>query len=266
MTLSCLFHNLALIMETHPTLHTYHDGSRLRIMSAKALIKIPIWKGNRSRDFDHITALKKSIGTDVQNLDKGYHIIKYNEPDATGRQVEQAYIIDGQHRASVLDDFFKTHLFEPDFDVTYTEVGVENEAEAIAYFNRINNAKPIHFKEDPVLIVNRYIEEIVKAFPGTKGAPLLRDKPTNRPYLATQRLRELLIEKVERLICPSNEFARRIVNKNTHMLRELELELAQGIVAAKNLKCAERAIEIGFGLAYDVRMRWLDEILESLGS
>lgn len=250
-------------METHPILHTYHDGSLLRIMSAKSLIKIPIWKGNRSRDFDHITALKKSIGADVQNLDKGYHIIKYNEPDATGRLVEQAYIIDGQHRASILDDFFKTvDGFKPDFDVTYTEVTVENEAEAIAYFNRINNAKPIHFKEDPVLIVNRYIEEIVKAFPGPKGAPLLRDKPTNRPYLATQRLREVLIEKVERLTCPSDEFARRVVDKNTRILRELELELAQGIVAAKNLKCAERTVEIGFALAYDIRMRWLNDILD----
>ena len=230
-------------------------------MSAKGLIKIPIWKGNRSRDFDHIAALKKSIGFDVSNLDKGYHIIKYNEPDATGRLVEQAYIIDGQHRASVLDDFFKSNLFEPDFDVTYTEVAVENEADAIAYFNRINNTKPIHFKEDPVLIVNRYIEEIARAFPGTKGAPLLRDKSTNRPYLATQRLREVLIENVERLTCPPDVFARQIVDKNARILRELELELAQGHVAAKNLKCAERTIELGFALAYDIRMRWLVEVL-----
>lgn len=252
-------------MDAHPILHTYHDGSRLRIMTAKELIKIPIWKGNRSRDFDHIAYLKKLVGDEIRKLDKEYKIIKYNEPDATGRLVEQAYIVDGQHRMSVLDDYFKTNMFEPDFVVTYEEINVANEAEAIACFNRINTVKPILYKEEPVLVVNRYIEEIVRAFPGTRGAPLLRDKPTNRPYLTTQRLRDLLVAKVERLTtCPPDVFARHVVNTNARLLRELEIAIAQAHVATKMLKCAERTVELGFALAYDIRMRWIDEILESL--
>jgi hypothetical protein len=247
-------------MDTHPILHTYHDGSRLRIMSAKTLIQIPIWKGNRSRDFDHIAALKKSIGDDIHNLDKGYHIIKYNEPDASGKLLEQAYIIDGQHRASILEDLFKLRS-ALDFDVTYTEVNVENEAEAIAYFNRINNVKPIHFKEDPILIVNRYIEEIVKAFPGCKNAPLLRDKTTSRPYLATQRLREALIENVDKLHITPTEFTGRVVAKNTRMLLELEIELSQARIPKGSIKIAERTIEHKFALAYDPKLKWIDEIL-----
>jgi hypothetical protein len=248
-------------MDTHPILHTYHDGSRLRIMSAKTLIQIPIWKGNRCRDFDHIAALKKDIGTDFHNLDSGYHIIKYNEPDASGKLVEQAYIIDGQHRASVLEDVFKLHPFERDFDVTYKEVNVENEADAIAYFNRINNVKPIHFKEDPILIVNRYIEEIAKAFPGKKGAPLLRDKPTSRPYLATQRLREALIENVDKLHSTPTEFVALVMAKNTRMLLELEIEFAQARIAEKLINIVERTIEHKFALAYDAKLKWIDEIL-----
>lgn len=251
-------------MDTNPILHTYHDGSRLRIMSAKTLIKIPIWKGNRSRDFEHILELKKRIGDKIHTLDKGYHVIKYNEPDASGRFVEQAYIIDGQHRASVLDDLFKLHPFEFDFNVTYTEVVVENEAEAIAYFNLINHSKPIHFKEDPILIVNRYIEEIAKAFPGKKGTPLLRDKPTSRPYLATQRLREILVEHVDRLkSCTPTEFVSRVVTKNSRMILELEIKLAQAKVSEKMINITERTVECKFALAYDPSLKWIDGVLES---
>lgn len=242
-------------------LHTYHDGSRLRLMSAKTLIQIPIWKGNRCRDSAHVAALKEAVGFAVQHLDKGYHVIKYNEIDAAGAAVATSYIIDGQHRASVLIDFFATNLCEPDFMVTYTEIVVNDEAEAIAYFNRINNAKPIHYKEDPVLVVNRYIEQIVKVLPGPKGQPFFRDKTTHRPYLATERVREILVEKVGRLTLPPVAFARRIVEKNAALVRELELGDAAGTIAEKERKCAQRAIGLGFALGYDARLAWIDEVL-----
>lgn len=105
-----------------PILHIYTDGSKLKLTTAKTLIQIPIWKGNRVKDIYHIAQLKESIGSNIQYLDKGYHVIKYNEIDATGREVEQSYIIDGQHRASVLIDYFNSTLCEPDFPVTYTEL------------------------------------------------------------------------------------------------------------------------------------------------
>ena len=132
-------------MDTRPTLHIYTDASKLKLTTAKTLIQIPIWKGNRVKDRMHIALLKEAIGSNIHYLDKGYHIIKYNETDATGREVEQSYIIDGQHRASVLLEHFNSTLCEPDFPITYTEVCVANEADAIAYFNKINNVKPIHY-------------------------------------------------------------------------------------------------------------------------
>jgi hypothetical protein len=243
-----------------PILHTYHDGSRLRIMSAKKLVTIPIWKGNRIKNKEHLDALKTAIGTDVQNLDKGYHVIKYKEEDDSKALVEASYIIDGQHRVSVLTDFFNTYIMEPDFSVTYTEIIVENEHEAIEYFNRINNAKPIHFKEDPAMIANNYVAAIVKVFPGKKGTPLFRDKATHRPYMETEELRKYLRENADRLKCPPATFAQLLLEKNNRLIRELQLADTMAMIPEKDKKCAQRTIELGFALGYYKRMSWMDEL------
>jgi hypothetical protein len=246
-----------------PILHTYHDGTKLRIMSAKKLITIPIWKGNRIKNKEHLDALKAAIGTQIQSLDKGYHVIKYKEEDDSKALVDAAYIIDGQHRVSVLTDFFNSYILEPDFNVTYTEVVVENEHEAIEYFNRINNVKPIQFKEDPTLIANNYVAAIVKVFPGKKGAPLFRDKATHRPYMVTEELRKYLRENVERLIDPPATFAQKLLEVNRRLLRELELAVGGlGTIPEKEHKCAQRAIEVGFALGYYKGMPWMSEMLD----
>jgi hypothetical protein len=241
-------------------LHTYSDGCQLRLTTAKALIQIPIWKGNRVKDNAHVTALKEAVGSAVQTLDRGYHVIKYREPDAAGTLVEQSYIIDGQHRASVLIDFFASHLCEPDFPVTYIEAVVDNEADAIAYFNRINNVKPIHYKEDPILVANRYVEQIVRALPGTKSVPLFRDKATHRPYMGIDKLRDLLVGSVDKLVCSPAAFARRVVEKNRRLIDEAALGLATGSIPKKEVSIVTRAIELDFALGIDPA-KWFAEIV-----
>lgn len=252
--------NKAPTMES-PTLHTYTDGSKLKLTTAKTLIQIPIWKGNRVKDTSHIAQLKESIGSNIQHLDKGYHIIKYNETDATGREVEQSYIIDGQHRASVLVDFFTSNLCEPDFPVTYTEVTVNNEAEAIAYFNKINNVKPIHYKEDPILVANRYIEQIIKVLPGPTKSPFFRDKATHRPYMQTEKLREALVENIEKIKQKPEVFATIVLEKNKKLLSEMSLALATGSVHKKDMSVVDKAISTGFALGFDTKMNWFYDII-----
>lgn len=248
-------------MDTHPTLHTYTDGSKLKLTNVKALIQIPIWKGNRVKDTSHIAQLKESIGSNIQHLDKGYHIIKYNETDATGRDIEQSYIIDGQHRATVLLDHFNSTLCEPDFPITYTEVCVANEADAIAYFNKINNVKPIHYKEDPKLVVNRFIEAIVKALAGPKKAPFFRNSGCHRPYMSTDRLREVLLVAVDRIKCKPVEFAAKVVDINKKLLSEYILALSLDKVKEKDKSIITRAIEIDFALGIDTSMTWFQKIV-----
>ena len=248
-------------MELNPILHTYTDGSKLKLTSAKALVQIPIWKGNRVKDRMHIALLKEAIGSNIQHLDKGYHIIKYNETDATGAAVEQSYIIDGQHRATVLLDHFNSTLCEPDFPVTYTEVCVANEADAIAYFNKINNVKPIHYKEDPKLVANRFIEAIVKALPGPKKAPFFRNAGCHRPYMSTDRLRDVLLVTVDRIKYKPVEFAAKVVDMNKKLLAEYVLALSLDEVKEKDKSVITRAIEIDFALGIDTSMTCFHKIV-----
>lgn len=237
-------------------IHTYNDGSVLGRMSAQRLMTIPIWKGNRILDSAHVAALKASVAF-VQHLDSGFRIIKYSECDAEGRPVEQRYIVDGQHRLMVIRDHFENGLCEPDFQVTVTEIVVDSEADAIAYFNCINNAKPIHFKEDPVLVANKYVEALIKLYPPTRRVQLIKSIKTVRPYLSVDALREALIVLADRL--PSLEAFGPLVNAaNARLLRDLELSLANGKI--KDGKMVERCLELRFALAYDPKLKWLVEI------
>jgi hypothetical protein len=237
-------------------LHTYNDGSVLYTMSARRLKDIQVWKGNRILDSKHVAAIKESVA-DVRNLDSGFRIIKYSEEDAGGNTVEQRYIIDGQHRIMVIRDYFEEGLCEPDFMVTVTEIAVASETDAIAYFNRINNAKPIHFKEDPVLVANKYVEELIKLYPPTRRVQLIKSIKTVRPYLSVDALREALILLADRLP-PLDLFGPRVVAANARLLRDLELALANGKI--KDAKTAERCLELRFALAFDARLKWLVEI------
>lgn len=242
-------------------LHKYHDGSVLGTMSVRGLLLIPIWKGNRIIDAAHIRTIRESVGDKIQHLDSGYRIICYNEKDVNGATITQRYIVDGQHRLSVLREHFATTLCAPDFEVTVTEITVGSETEAIEYFNRINTAKPIHFAEDPVLVMNRYVAKMEELFPGGRKMQLLRAVATHRPFLHVDRLRDALSANYEALVKVGlADFGTRLVAKNTAILRELELMLAVG-GPVRDEKIAQRCLELGFGLAFDPKLRWVAEIL-----
>jgi hypothetical protein len=60
-------------------LYTYKDGSKLYKMSALMLTRLPIWKGNRIIDLEHVKNIKQSIDNKAYLLDSGYKIIQYDE-------------------------------------------------------------------------------------------------------------------------------------------------------------------------------------------
>lgn len=163
----------------------FHDGSILRPMLARDLVAIPVWKGNRTLDTAHAAAIAAAV-TDIRNLDSGYRIVNYTEPDATGTLMRQSYLIDGQHRCHVL----KNSKEPLEFPVVVTEKDVATESDAIDFFNTINTVKPQQWTIDPALIVNQYIAELEKAF-NTPKVKLIRPS-THRPYLSVDRLRDAL--------------------------------------------------------------------------
>jgi len=228
-------------------LHKYSDGSILRVMDASALIHIPIWKGQRNIDPEHVKNIKES--TKAYLLDSGYKIIRYEEDN-----IEKSYLIDGQHRLSVVIDYLKNKTIEneyfenpiKDFKVTVTEIKVNNEVDAIDYFNKINNVKPIQYEEDPNLIVNKYIQGFNKKFPG-----MCKIK---RPYLSTDKLREALKGRIDSLKKLSiDDFVKECEIHNRKMIEYLKT-----ITNKKDENVIKRMIELDFGLAWD--LKWISKL------
>ena len=243
-------------------LYRYNDGSVLRAMKAKDMITIPVWKGNRILDQDHANHIKKGIHNNVARLDSGYSIIKYEERNADNKVITVSYLIDGQHRASVVRDFYRDNYCEPDFDVTVTELAVESESDAVEYFNRINNVKKQHWKTDPTLLVSKYIVALEKRFNTVKKSLLIRLGSTHRPYLSSEKLREVLKANSGALKYSKEDvdaFVDRVSKKNTELVNQFQLETAMPGIKDSGIK--ERAIALRFALAYDPNLRWVNEML-----
>ena len=239
-------------------LHIYSDGSKLFKMSASALMRIPIWKGNRIIDLDHVKNIKESIDYKAYLLDSGYKTVQYDEMDENNKPFKKTYLIDGQHRISVVADYFENVENSKDFSVTVTEIRVDSEADAIEYFNKINNVKPIQFKEDPNLIINKYIQRLLTSYP--VKSKLFRNGATKRPYLSVDKFRDALLKRVDNLKKISIEkFIKECKITNTKIIQELEIRSLNE--NEKELKIILKILELDFGLAWDDKFKWLDTIL-----
>jgi len=250
-------------VERMQILHTYHDGSVLGVMSSKRLTRLPIWKGQRIMDTGRVSEMKRAVGTQVRCLDSGYHVVKYNEDTADGRRIESVYLIDGQHRAAVIRDFYDETMCEPDFDVTVTERTVESEADAIEYFNQINNVKVQQWAIDPNLLVNNYIHALEMAFNKPKVA-MIRPGKTKRPYLSSDAIRSALTAHAPLIKGVGGAVARFVSASeayNVTRLHQLSIELLYSKSSKDTLK--ESAIKANFALAYDDAMEWVRLVLES---
>lgn len=239
-------------------LHTYHDGSSLMLSTVYNLMKIPNWRGNRILDTDHAKKLQSTV-ENVQLLDKGYYVIVVPETDAGGNVIEQRYIVDGQHRLSILKEARETGFF-PDFPVTYIEKVVESESEAIEYFNTINSMKPMPPQDEdstPETVINRCIVALEKEFNTSKKKTdwCLRATETRRPFLCVHDIRPLLHSNMGRLrLVKPTEFARRVRAWNDKKVEEIELQMAMTIgVPPIRIKCHERR----FVLALDPKLPWI---------
>lgn len=213
-------------------LFTYSDGSILKTMNMKDFLTIPVWKGNRYIDMKRVDLLAKEIGENIKSLDSGYHVI-VQEEDVEGKPLHQAYLIDGQHRREVLLRYYLSGLCLSDFPMTFRELVVKTESDAITYFNQINNMKPMHIEEDPRCVANRFVSALEKGF--DKG--LIRSKTTKRPYLSADILREEL-EKYSKILQTTDPvaFVEKVKLYNTKRLVEMEIEKALGKAIPESYK------------------------------
>jgi hypothetical protein len=227
-------------------------------MSARALAKIPIWRGNRIIDETHVKNIKDAIKDNIILLDSGYKIIQYQEFDENNKINKKNYIIDGQHRIKIVNDYFEHINNDCDFEVTVTEIYVENESDAISYFNKINNVKPIQFEEDINMIVNKYIYGLIDNYPPKLN--LIRNGLTRRPFLSIDKIREALKDRINNLKRYTvDEFVSRCKYINKVIITELEVRSLNE--KDKEINIIRKSIDLEFGLAWDDKFKWLDTIL-----
>jgi hypothetical protein len=241
-----------------PILHTLNDGSVLRKMTARELMTYPPWQGNRILDHGHVDSLEQSLNGNVELLDSGYKLVILREIDASDTIIENKYIIDGQHRVEVLKRAFISNPFLDDFEVCVTEKHVSGEAEAIAYFRCLNHAKPIEWKMDPKLIVNKYVEALEKSCMQTKRVSFIRTD-TKFPYLSSSVLRSALEKEHARQQLSDDDvdvrkFVENVLEWNKARLLE---PISTSTLPKKSRERIEKGIGIGFVLAVDPACHWI---------
>jgi hypothetical protein len=166
------------------------DGSSWKIIPASRLSAIEIWKGNRVLDESHVARISESLHGEIEKVNLNpFRIAVIHEEERIGR-----YIIDGQHRVSILKQYF-TNPDALDFDVVVIEKFCSNESEIIELFKVINTTRSIQWKEDPVLVSNRYIDAFLKEFNKDPKKPVVKSGKTNRPFVSVEKLRDALVSK-----------------------------------------------------------------------
>lgn len=197
---------------------TSNDGSTWKVMLASRLSAIEIWKGNRVCDDTHVETLSQSLDTNIKNINLNpFRIVSIHDETGIVR-----YIIDGQHRSKILKKYFMNPDAE-DFEVVVIEKECLNESEIIKLFKIINTSRSIKWKEDPILIANKYIDVLLKEFNIDPKKPVIKSGKTIRPYLSVDKLRDILISKhvYDWKLTPF-EFLEKAKQSNIYMLEKLE--------------------------------------------
>jgi len=217
------------------------DGSTWGQISASRLSAIEIWKGNRILDESHVARISESISS-IKDLSLNpFRVVTVTEDGETTR-----YIIDGQHRISILKKYFTDPTVE-DFDVVVIEIECSDESEIIDYFKIINTTKSMQWREDPVIVANKYIQAFCKEFNKDPKKPVVKIGKTNRPFLSVDKLRDALIQRhvVDWGITPA-EFLDRCIENNDKYLQNLDTKIPMN----------KKAKELGFSLGL-LDFKWI---------
>jgi hypothetical protein len=244
------------ITPTH--LFTFTDESTLHSISARRLITFPTWEGNRVLDEAHVTALQTAISdpTRVQGL---FTVIEYPCEKMPGR-IEHR-ILDGQHRAAVLQRYFAEHTDAPDFPVLvrrYNTKAAPTHEDAIRIFQQINNAKPIIYRGSEAERLHTITEAFRKSFVGSRrtGEALFLVRPTcNRPFLSIEVLTTALRTYgiLDRTDLTPEEIVAHAETINAFYMEDPEHRIPVTVTRTM----LDRATEYAFFLGLDPKCSWL---------
>jgi hypothetical protein len=237
-------------------LFQYNDGSYLKQIQASHIADMDIWKGNRIIDRAHCEAICKEVGDNVKRLDlKPFHIVRYMKETENGTTEHVKELVDGQHRATILKEFFdsKGDDWEAyDFPVLAIVKCCANEQAIIEYFRMLNNTKAIEWKEDPNVAANTYLAALLRRFNNPKK-PLIREGKTRAPYIGVEAIREEMVRRQIGIMTKQTptEWAEAIWKEHQAGLQELR-DLQTKTAAQTS------ALKAGCMLALFKNMEWLE--------
>jgi hypothetical protein len=242
-------------MTSTSLLFTFADGSTLHQISARRLIAIPVWEGNRTLDEEHVAELTRAI-KNLQDIQGPFTVVEY--PDDEGRS--QRKIIDGQHRREVLVRHFASVSTEPapDFPVLARLHKIADHAAAVSLFQAINNAKPMVYKGSPTERLHEFSEALRRHCVYDKGrtglVALIRPCSTVRPFLSLEHLEEAL--KRYRIHERTDLTPQALVD-HAMAMNEFYAADPAGIPGRFTQVSLTKAAELGFYLGLDPTCSWL---------
>ena len=235
-------------------LHKFSDGSILKVMNAKEFSSLPVWYSQRTLDEHHRDRIRRKLHDNIENLDGSlYHIVEY-ESEESEEPVRS--IIDGQHRAGILKEYFQNKSDAKDFPLVVKIKYCDTTEEAIQYFKILNTTKSIEWKEDPNLVAQKYIKALLKEF-NNETTKFFRECKTKRPYVQLEKLQTTLTRGglVTHLSLSPEDFAKKAKEWNEQKLEQL-IDLPRIRTSIES-----SAIHIGFVLGLDEQFQWIDSIV-----
>lgn len=260
-------HMTSFLPISHRLCHTFRDGSELIAISARWLIKnVPAWEGQRTLKLDHVEHLKQRV-QDPQDLEGPYVVAVLQSEEGPRWR-----IVDGQHRAEVLREWFQTQPPSKDFMVVVRLKECISDLEVIELFRNINTQKPVEYElsseEKQHELVKLLVGEYQRKDKGNKLTEMIRSGAKQRPFLATESLLEKLKER--RFFSADSpgtfektprEIADRIIRWNT----EKTTNPAAYLITMKGLTSSltAKAVMYRFYLGLDTHLKWLATITHS---
>ncbi len=226
-----------------------YGNSTFGKMTVEEFINVPCWAFNRILDKKRVQELCKGI------LDSkcvhGVFTIACHE--------SKNYLIDGQHRQQALIKAVEKDGTCLDFPIMVMIYNVENEAEIVDLFKKVNNTKPLTPKETPDSVVMTTVNRLGKDYP---EAIYFDKNKTVYPYVLAkdlqERIRNICLDDItsDKLFTAVRKLNTQYAKKSVKSIPNVRNRLTKGAV--------DKAKKSGFYLGLDEKWSWIEKLEDNL--
>ena len=227
----------------------YQDGNTIcGRMSMENFVDVPCWAFNRPLDRKRVRELRTEI-LKTKCVYGVFIIARCNEED---------YLIDGQHRQQALVESWGKDC-NLDIPILVLIYQVDDEADMIELFKKVNNTKPLDPKETPNSTMMTTVKRLGEDY---KDAIRFDKNKTVYPYVLAktlqERLRSINLDDVtsDMLYTAIRKINKKYSNIRIKSIPNVRQRLTKATVA--------KAIRSGFYLGLDEKWSWIEELEDIL--